>query len=184
MWLIRSDHTLAITLICPQLIVCGDRPSGKSSVPKAISGFRFPTNSVSGTRFATELILRRSPKTNTLVTIVPGGGRIAFDKETPETWKSNDFELGEFPLIADLAQRAMGLTSRKNAAPTHKNAASSGRATSSDVLRVEIIGPKQPQSDFGRSSRAFSFQHPVILCKGPNLYGIGPLIPQHEIYSA
>jgi len=146
MWLIRSDHTLAITLICPQLIVCGDR----SSVPKAISGLRFPTNSFFGTRFATELILRRSPKTNTLATIVPGGGRIASDKETPETWKSSDLELGEIPLIADLAQRAMGLTSRKNAA-------SSGRATISDVLRVEIIGPKQPQSDFGRSSRAFSF---------------------------
>jgi hypothetical protein len=66
----------------PQLIVCGDQSSDKKSVLKAIPGLRFPTNPVLCTRFATELTLRRSPKTNTLATIVPGDDRTAFGKET------------------------------------------------------------------------------------------------------
>jgi len=49
----------------PQFIVRGDKSSGQSSVLKTISGLRFLTNSVLCTRFATELILRRSSKTNT-----------------------------------------------------------------------------------------------------------------------
>lgn len=43
----------------PQLIVCGDQSSGKSSVLEAVSGLRFPTKDNLCTRFATELILRR-----------------------------------------------------------------------------------------------------------------------------
>jgi hypothetical protein len=45
----------------PQIIVCGDQSSGKSSVLEAISGMLFPTKDNLCTRFATELILRRNP---------------------------------------------------------------------------------------------------------------------------
>src|SRR4051812_22272475 len=44
----------------PQICVCGDQSSGKSSVLEAISGVAFPTKDALCTRFATELILRRS----------------------------------------------------------------------------------------------------------------------------
>jgi hypothetical protein len=84
------------------------------------------------------------PKMDTLATNVPGDDRTASGKETLETWKSNDFELSEFPFIVYLAQRAMGLTTRKNSTSTRKNLASSDRAIISDVLRVEITGLKQP----------------------------------------
>ena len=40
----------------PQIIVCGDQSSGKSSVLEAISGLKFPTKDALCTRFATELI--------------------------------------------------------------------------------------------------------------------------------
>lgn len=43
----------------PQLIVCGNQSSGKSSVLEAISRVRFPAKSNVCTRFATEVILRR-----------------------------------------------------------------------------------------------------------------------------
>jgi len=43
----------------PQIIVCGDQSSGKSSVLEAISGMSFPAKDNLCTRFATELILRR-----------------------------------------------------------------------------------------------------------------------------
>ena len=44
----------------PQLIVCGDQSSGKSSVLEAISGVPFPRKDTLCTRFATEVILRRA----------------------------------------------------------------------------------------------------------------------------
>ena len=54
----------------PQLIVCGDQSSGKSSVLEAISGISFPTKDNLCTRFATEVILRKAPTINIAVAIV------------------------------------------------------------------------------------------------------------------
>ena len=51
----------------PQLIVCGDQSSGKSSVLEAISGVPFPRKDTLCTRFATEVILRRA--TNEFITV-------------------------------------------------------------------------------------------------------------------
>ncbi|KAL2803302.1 P-loop containing nucleoside triphosphate hydrolase protein [Aspergillus granulosus] len=45
----------------PQIIVCGDQSSGKSSVLEAISGVGFPVKSNLCTRFPTELVLRKHP---------------------------------------------------------------------------------------------------------------------------
>lgn len=45
----------------PQLIVCGDQSSGKSSVLEAISRVHFPASGTLCTRFATELRLRSAP---------------------------------------------------------------------------------------------------------------------------
>lgn len=56
----------------PQLIVCGDQPSGKSSVLQAISGLSFPRKDNLCTRFATEVILRRVSAKGISVSIVPG----------------------------------------------------------------------------------------------------------------
>ena len=58
----------------PQIIVCGDQSSGKSSVLEAISGMSFPTKDNLCTRFATELILRRSPSVSVNIHINPGPG--------------------------------------------------------------------------------------------------------------
>src|SRR5271168_3286017 len=54
----------------PQLIVCGDQSSGKSSVLEAISGVPFPTKDNLCTRFATELILRRTSTIEMSIAIV------------------------------------------------------------------------------------------------------------------
>lgn len=45
----------------PQLVVCGDQSSGKSSVLEGISGIPFPRQDGLCTRFATEIILRHEP---------------------------------------------------------------------------------------------------------------------------
>lgn len=59
----------------PQIIVCGDQSSGKSSVLEAISGVRFPASDRFRTRFASELSLRRSTESSFRVTIRPASHR-------------------------------------------------------------------------------------------------------------
>ncbi len=56
-----TNYVLKVLADLPQIIVCGDQSSGKSSVLEAISGISFPTKDNLCTRFAIELILRRSP---------------------------------------------------------------------------------------------------------------------------
>lgn len=59
----------------PQIIVCGNQSSGKSSVLEAISRVRFPARGNICTRFATEVVLRRSPQEKIKVSIDPGDSR-------------------------------------------------------------------------------------------------------------
>ncbi|KAH7072271.1 P-loop containing nucleoside triphosphate hydrolase protein [Paraphoma chrysanthemicola] len=61
------DHYVSL----PQIIVCGDQSSGKSSVLEAISGVSFPVKSNLCTRFPTELVLRKTPHVGVSVSIVP-----------------------------------------------------------------------------------------------------------------
>ncbi|KAI1468997.1 dynamin family protein [Daldinia caldariorum] len=99
------DHYISL----PQIIVCGDQSSGKSSVLEAISGVPFPIKSNLCTCFPTELVLRRAETTGVTVSIVPEG----------------------FPDLVEKAKVAMGISS-------------SGKAFSTDRLRVEITGPDRP----------------------------------------
>ena len=59
----------------PELIVCGDQLSGKSSVLEAVSEVSSPTNEHLYTRFATELVLRRDSTTNATVLMISGAER-------------------------------------------------------------------------------------------------------------
>ncbi|KAK5193532.1 hypothetical protein LTR99_007084 [Exophiala xenobiotica] len=115
----------------PQLIVCGDQSSGKSSVLEAISGLRFPTKDNLCTRFATELILRRSPSPNVTVTIIPGQDRSEASAKTLSAFKSPSTSIDEFAKIVNAAEKAMGLDIVT-------------KVFSKDILRVELSGPNQP----------------------------------------
>ncbi|KAJ5649811.1 uncharacterized protein N7484_003534 [Penicillium longicatenatum] len=120
----------------PQIIVCGNQSSGKSSVLEAISRVRFPAKSNVCTRFATEVVLRRSPRETIGVSIEPGSSRI----KEEERQKLRDFTSGAFSSSGDLltlidqAKECMGLSS--------VDPPNSG--FSDDVLKVEISGPEQP----------------------------------------
>ena len=59
----------------PQIIVCGNQSSGKSSVLEAISGVSFPVKSSLCTRFPTELVLRKNSQVGVRVSIVPHQSR-------------------------------------------------------------------------------------------------------------
>ncbi|KAK5046367.1 hypothetical protein LTR84_008168 [Exophiala bonariae] len=116
----------------PQLIVCGDQSAGKSSVLEAISGgLRFPTKDSLCTRFAIEIILRRSPTSLVTIAIIPDAKRSRKEKESLTKFQPPTVSLEAFPDIIDAAAKAMGIDG------TYKS-------FSNDVLRVELSGPTQP----------------------------------------
>ncbi len=115
----------------PQLIVCGDQSSGKSSVLEAVSGIRFPTKDNLCTRFATELILRRGPSTSASVTIVPNAERSDQEKAKLREFQPKIDDLEQFGTLVNDAKDIMGLDGN-------------AKNFSNDVLRVEVSGPKQP----------------------------------------
>jgi len=81
----------------PQLIVCGDQSSGKSSVLEAISGIPFPTRDNMCTRFATEVILRRAPTAGVSIAIVPSEGRTASERQSLQNFQEPLTALEELP---------------------------------------------------------------------------------------
>ena len=115
----------------PQLIVCGDQSSGKSSVLEAISGIPFPTKDNLCTRFATEVVLRHANDSSVSVAIVPGQIRSIEDQERLLAFRHTLITLEDFPLLIEKAKDAMGVTSNSS-------------AFSTDVLRLEISGPSRP----------------------------------------
>jgi hypothetical protein len=66
---LRAEGLSEFTAL-PQLIVCGDQSSGKSSLLEAISGVPFPKKDNLCTRFATEVILRRALDSEIRVSLV------------------------------------------------------------------------------------------------------------------
>lgn len=123
----------------PQLIVCGKQSSGKSSVLEAISRVRFPTKTKLCTRFATEVILRRSPEPRFKVSIDPGESRTDEDRERLQKFCLEVFPKGDddtpFKDLVEKAQEWMGIDS----------AVESSTGFSDDVLKVEISGPEKPE---------------------------------------
>ena len=115
----------------PQLIVCGDQSSGKSSVLEAISGIPFPTKDNLCTRFATEVILRHTDEIKVSVAIIPGPGRSKEEQNDLQAFRQNKVNVEHFSELIDNAKVCMGVTT-------------SSSAFSTDVLRLEISGPTQP----------------------------------------
>ena len=114
----------------PQIIVCGDQSSSKSSVLEAISHMSFPAKDNLCTRFAIELILRRSVSTGVTVRIIPSPDRSKEERERLSAfdYTQSGLDIGQ---VVEKAKDAMGLNE-------------SDRVFSTDVLRIEISGPTQP----------------------------------------
>jgi Dynamin family/Dynamin central region len=116
----------------PQLIVCGDQSSGKSSVLEAISGIPFPQQDILCTRFATEVILRRAAKEEISASIIPGKDRTQLDRDRLLQFHHELKVIDDFSRLFEIATKAMGLSA-------------TDKSFSNDVLRVEFCGPSQPQ---------------------------------------
>lgn len=121
------DHYVSL----PQIIVCGDQSSGKSSVLEAISGVSFPVKSNLCTRFPTELILRKTPNVGVSVSIVPDHSRSEVERASLSSFRETLDGFDALPELIDKAKTAMAI-------------GSFGRAFSKDLLRIEVSGPDRP----------------------------------------
>lgn len=119
----------------PQLVVCGDQSSGKSSVLEAITQIPFPRKENLCTRFATEIILRRALTSSIAVKVIPDKQRPDTEKKRLEAFKSSIVDFGELPNLMDEVTNLMGLNDNDTGSP---------RAFSRDVLSIEISGPNRP----------------------------------------
>ncbi|XWW97906.1 hypothetical protein V2A60_005902 [Cordyceps javanica] len=115
----------------PQIIVCGDQSSGKSSVLESISGVPFPTKSSLCTRFPTELILRKTAFSSINVSIVPHHSRNDEDKDFLSNFRERLLDFKDLPALIESAKLAMGVMTM-------------GKAFSEDILRIEVSGPDRP----------------------------------------
>jgi hypothetical protein len=119
----------------PQLIVCGDQSSGKSSVLAAISGVPFPKRDNLCTRFATEVILRRNDDIESVqisASITTGGFKPSGYQAMTSSFHHDLESMDELPEILEKAAIAMGV-------------GTTGSAFSSNILRLEVRGPSMPQ---------------------------------------
>ena len=115
----------------PQIIVCGDQSSGKSSVLEAISGVSFPVKSNLSTRFPTELVLRKTTQMGVSVSIVPDQARSESERLALSSFHEELEGFEGLPNLIENAKAAMGIS-------TH------GKAFSKDLLRIEVSGPDRP----------------------------------------
>ncbi|KAI8666978.1 hypothetical protein NCS56_00832800 [Fusarium sp. Ph1] len=125
------SHGISHFISLPQIIVCGDQSSGKSSVLEAISGVSFPVRSNVCTRFPTELVLRKTAHTGVNVSIVPHHSRPESERKTLASFQETLDAFDKLPELIERAKAAMGITT-------------SGKAFSNDILRIEISGPDRP----------------------------------------
>ena len=116
----------------PQIVVCGDQSSGKSSVLEAISGVPFPRNDTLCTRFATEVILREATTPQAIVSIVPSQDASDAERESLLAYKETLHQLDDFPRMIERAKLKMGITA-------------TGNSFSKNILRVEISGQGKPK---------------------------------------
>ncbi|ORY15069.1 dynamin family protein [Clohesyomyces aquaticus] len=115
----------------PQLIVCGDQSSGKSSVLEALTRVRFPTKSTVCTTFASELRLRRGPRSRIGCRIRAAPSRSQEEKEQLARFQGFFDSAERFPDLITAARDCMVKASK---GPTV--------AFFEDILEVEIVGPK------------------------------------------
>lgn len=115
----------------PQLIVCSDQSSSKSSILEALPGILFLAKDNLCTRLVTEVIFRRNSDASTSVAIVPGSSRTEGEKARLPCFRRTLHALDAFPALVGGTKDLMGMSD-------------SSKAFSADVLRTETSGPTQP----------------------------------------
>ncbi|KUI66438.1 Interferon-induced GTP-binding protein MxE [Cytospora mali] len=119
-------------LSLPQIVVCGDQSSGKSSVLEALTEIPFPRSDNICTRFATEISLRREPTSAITVKIIPDETRPRAEQEKMRNFTESITDFKVLPALMGKAMETMGITEGAS-------------AIARDTLSIDIQGPNRPQ---------------------------------------
>ncbi|KAF3903551.1 Dynamin [Arthrobotrys entomopaga] len=131
----------------PQLVVVGDQSSGKSSLLEGLTEINFPVASDLCTRFATQIVLRRTDDDDGVVkaSIIPGV-ESGYDEELKQhlldfqvTLKESDFGEETFAKILQDAAVRMGIPP-----PGANSEDTPDKRFSGDILKIELSGPHHP----------------------------------------
>jgi GTPase SAR1 family protein len=90
----------------PQIVVVGDQSSGKSSVLEGLISKNLPRDSGLCTRFATQIVFRRSLEENISVSILPHPGCTADHRTVAESWGRNHVESLDSETFAGIMKEA------------------------------------------------------------------------------
>ncbi|KAJ5666900.1 dynamin [Penicillium macrosclerotiorum] len=103
----------------PQIVVCGDQSTGKSSVLEGITGVPFPRKDGLCTRFATEIILRHEPDSeySIIASIIPHASQ---DEAAVARLQNYTRRLSGYEELADVIEEV---------------------SKELDMLRIEVTGP-------------------------------------------
>ncbi|KAI1767725.1 P-loop containing nucleoside triphosphate hydrolase protein [Hypoxylon sp. FL1150] len=123
-------------LSLPQIVVCGDQSSGKSSVLEAMTEIPFPRSDNLCTRFATEINLRREADDKLTVRVIPDPNRPSNEQETIKAFCQSITDFEDLPTVMDAAKNVMGISDSESTL---------SRAFARDTLCIEVEGPKRPQ---------------------------------------
>ncbi|EPE27532.1 P-loop containing nucleoside triphosphate hydrolase [Glarea lozoyensis ATCC 20868] len=126
------------TVSLPQIVVCGDQSSGKSSLLEALTGIPFPRADDLCTRYATEISLRLEPTESISIKIIPDERRSAQSISDIQAFQETITDFNELPRIMEKANTVMGIRKKGDIASTTN-------AIARDVLSIEIAGPGRPQ---------------------------------------
>ncbi|KAF2634975.1 P-loop containing nucleoside triphosphate hydrolase protein [Massarina eburnea CBS 473.64] len=123
----------------PQLIVCGDQSSGKSSVLEGLTRLRFPTKDGLCTTFATELVLRKHVVVEISCSIIPGKTRSKAERDELSKFRRcyasrEDFA---FPTLLEEARECMAFGIKSTSGLFFE-----------DVLQIRYSGPDLPSLTF------------------------------------
>ncbi|KAI9669048.1 MAG: hypothetical protein M1831_000640 [Alyxoria varia] len=121
----------------PQICVCGDQSSGKSSVLEALTEIPFPRADNLCTRFATEIILKREAQESLTIKVIPDNSRKNSQKDDTCQFDETITDFSQLPHLIEEAKTVMGLKSDDSEIKT--------RPFTRDVLSIEIAGPSRPQ---------------------------------------
>ncbi|KAK2742332.1 hypothetical protein FQN57_005420 [Myotisia sp. PD_48] len=124
-------------LSLPQLVVCGDQSSGKSSVLEALTEIPFPRNDNLCTRFPTEIILRRALVDSLTIRLIPGPERTQEEQDKINDFNETITDFNELPAVMGRATNIMGIDKVDSTTPPH--------AFARDTLSILIEGPERPQ---------------------------------------
>ena len=117
----------------PQIIVCGDQSSGKSSVLEAIAQIRFPVGNQAVTKFPIEVVLRHAPESSITVKLHPSHDRPQSQREQVKKFRPacNVTDGANFKEVVQEAK-------------AHLESIEPNRKFWSDWLSAEVSGPMQP----------------------------------------